>query len=330
MDNKNYTYKICKNLANIRLDKMLVELLKGDLSSEDMPTRVKLQSMIENDLVKVNGFVIKQPSYKTKENDEIVVFFQKVKDAASVTAQEMKIDIVYQDEYLAVINKQAGLVVHPGAGNLDNTLANGLVYLFGDKLSSVNGDFRPGIIHRLDKDTTGLMVVAKGDFAHNHLSSQLASREMKRVYNALIWGVMNPSSGTIYGNITRSSRDHTRMQVVLHGGKEAVTHYETAEVFCNGSFSLVECKLETGRTHQIRVHFSHNRHSLVGDQTYGHNNRKISSGKFSSDLTSLLNNFTRQALHSKKISFRHPKTEEIMSFSCEMPEDMLNLIKLMK
>jgi 23S rRNA pseudouridine1911/1915/1917 synthase len=244
--------------------------------------------------------------------------------------QAIALDIVYEDNDLLVINKPAGLTVHPGAGNPDMTLANALLAHCGDSLSGIGGVARPGIVHRIDKDTTGLLVAAKNDAAHLALSAQLADRSLSRTYLALVWGEPSPGKGTITGNIDRSFSNRQKMAVVNKGGRPAVTHYEVVSSLQSPVVSLVQCKLETGRTHQIRVHFAHIGHPLVGDPLYGApaaSKLNSKAGKTLPDAAKkALLSFERQALHAKKIGFIHPTTGKAMQFECELPEDMKRLI----
>jgi 23S rRNA pseudouridine1911/1915/1917 synthase len=230
-------------------------------------------------------------------------------------AQPIPLSIVFEDEYLLVIDKPAGLVVHPGAGHHDGTLVNALLAYCGDQLSGIGGVRRPGIVHRLDKDTSGLMVAAKTDAAHRGLSAQLADRSLSRTYRAIVWGTPTPVAGRIDAPIGRSPNNRRKMAVVRHGGREAVTLYSTiARV--GGKASLIECKLMTGRTHQIRVHMASSGHPLVGDPLYG---RARGDG-------SALARFPRQALHATAIAFLHPIDGREMSFVSEPPDDFRNLI----
>ena len=304
------------HLINIRLDKALAEI--ADIS------RTKAAAAIRDEKVKINGVINADVKYKMQENDEVSVSLDPVIEQ-ELKAADIPINIVYEDDDLIVINKQAGLTVHPGAGNHQDTLVNALVHLYGKELSSIGGEERPGIVHRLDKDTSGLMMVAKNDTAHEKLSGDIASRDVKRTYTALVWGNINPDSGTITTNIGRNPKERTRMTVVEYpNGKIATTHYKTIQSF--GYISMVECRLETGRTHQIRIHMSHIGHSVVGDQTYGNNARKINSHYTDEKKTALVN-FQRQALHSSKLEFDHPMTGERMVFESPLPDDMKMLIE---
>ena len=303
------------HLINIRLDKALAEL--ADIS------RTKAAAAIRDSKVQINNVINVDVKYKMQANDEVCVSLDPVIEH-EIKAADIPIDIVYEDDDLLVINKQAGLTVHPGAGNHQDTLVNALVHIYGKQLSSLGGEERPGIVHRLDKDTSGLMVVAKNDAAHEKLSSDIASRDVKRIYTALVWGNINPDSGTITTNIGRSPKDRTRMTVVDYpNGKIATTHYETIQSF--GYISMVECRLQTGRTHQIRIHMSHIGHSVVGDQTYGNNMRKINS-HYDGEKKEVLVGFKRQALHSSRLEFEHPTTGELMVFESELPDDIKGLI----
>ncbi|KAJ6645017.1 Bifunctional methyltransferase, partial [Pseudolycoriella hygida] len=294
-------YILPQRLSGFRLDKALVHLI-------NKTSRSQIQKIINDLQVKVNDLIISYSDFKVKENDVITV---ELKKTAALTMQEadIKLDIFYEDEDLIVINKAAGMAVHPGNGNHQDTLVNALLH-YTRSLSSIGGWERPGIVHRLDKDTTGLMVIAKNNFAHVHLADQIQSRKLIRKYKALIWGVINPLHGIIKNNIGRSRTDRQKMTILKFGGKEAITHYSTEEIFFNGLVSMVECKLATGRTHQIRVQLSHLRHSIVGDQIYGNNSRKINYSP--PIIQKKLVDFKRQALHSWYITSKW----KIIGISC--------------
>jgi 23S rRNA pseudouridine1911/1915/1917 synthase len=320
----NYNFTLPGNLGHYRLDKALF-ILTSEAS------RNKIQHAIKDGKVKVNDLIISDSSFKVKENDIISIILEQPK-AAEMLGADINLDIVYEDQDLIVINKQAGLTVHPGANNYQDTLSNALLF-YSDSLSDIGGLERPGIVHRLDKDTSGLMVVAKNNFAHESLAAQITTRQLARKYKALVWGVVNPQAGIIKNNIARSNHNRKKMTIVASGGKEAITHYNTAEILLNGLISMVECKLETGRTHQIRVQLSKQGNSVVGDQVYGNNNRKINNCSqllHSEELQLKLNLFRRQALHSYYISFTHPITMEFLEFTIELPQDMLNLLEAIK
>lgn len=282
----------------IRIDSYLEEIL--DIS------RSKIQKMIDNDLVRVNGKVIKA-SYKVNIDDKID--YEYLVENREIEAEDIPLDIVYEDSYVIVVNKQNNLVVHPAPGNYNGTLVNALMYHF-NKLSSLNGAARPGIVHRIDQDTTGLLMVAKDDKTHEFLQEQLKNKTSHRVYWALVWGVINNDTGTIDAPIGRSLNDRKKMMVTSKNSKEAVTHFKVLKRFKNAT--LVELKLETGRTHQIRVHMDYIGCPVVNDPVYG--KRK------------LIDN-TGQCLHAKELGFIHPKTKEMMIFNSELPScftDILN------
>lgn len=312
---KNYNFVLAKSCNNQRLDKVIQHLV-GNIS------RTRIQKAIDGGLVKVNKLIISDSNTQVKTNDLIFVHLPEP-ESLHMTATNIALDIIFEDHDLIVINKPAGLTVHPGAGNYRDTLANGLLY-YTNSLSDIGGLIRPGIVHRLDKDTSGLMVVAKNNLAHVNLARQIETRQLVRRYQAVIWGVMNPLSGTIKANIGRSKADRKKMAILRSGGKPATTYYHTRQIFLSSAASLIECKLETGRTHQIRVHLSGRGHSLVGDQTYGHNNHQI---KPAQAALAGLADFKRQALHSWYISFSHPVSNNILEFSSALPADISQLIE---
>ncbi|WP_347939145.1 RluA family pseudouridine synthase [Rickettsia oklahomensis] len=310
-------YSVPHELNDIRLDKALSLLLKN-------VSRNQIQKAIKDLQVLVNDVIISDPDVLVKEND-IILFSFKEPEELKIEAANIALDIIYENDDLIVINKAAGMTVHPGAGHHNDTLVNALLH-YTKNLSDIGSSERPGIVHRLDKDTTGLMVVAKNNKAHMLLANQIEQRQVIRKYKALIWGVINPLEGVIKNNVGRSRSDRQKMTILKYGGKEAVTHYKTLELFYGGTISMVECKLSTGRTHQIRVQLSHLKHSVVGDQTYGNNNRKVTHSP--PELKAKLIDFKRQALHSWYLSFTHPTSNEIMEFSCKLPSDMEEIISL--
>lgn len=306
------------HISNIRIDKALAEL--SGIS------RTKIAAAVTNGTVTVNGKVILDLKHKLQENDEVELNIISA-PRPEIVATDIPINIIFEDDDIIIINKQAGLTVHPGAGNHTDTMVNALVNHYGKSLSSLGGEERPGIVHRLDRDTTGLIVVAKNDTSHAQLSQDIAARNVKRIYTSLVWGNITPDSGTIETYINRSTRDRTRMMVTDYpNGKVAITHYTSIRSF--GYISMVECKLETGRTHQIRVHMSHLGHSVVGDQTYGHNTRKIMQ-YYSGEKGEVLKDFKRQALHSTKLEFNHPITKKLMTFEAPLPEDIQKIIDVL-
>ncbi|MEQ8387445.1 MAG: RluA family pseudouridine synthase [Alphaproteobacteria bacterium] len=301
-----------------RLDKVLAD--RTALS------RNRLKSLISGGLVFVNGRKIADPSYLVKPGTELVVRVP-VPIAATPAAETIALDIVYEDAALIVINKPAGLVVHPAAGNTNGTLVNALLAHCGAELSGIGGVKRPGIVHRLDKDTSGLILVAKTDEAHVRLAAQFSAHTIERSYTALVWGVPGPLSGEIHGNIGRSPTHRKKMAVVTRGGKPALTHYTTERSF-DTLASLVTCRLATGRTHQIRVHMAHLGHPVIGDPLYGRVPKWASRARGARETAILarLRAFPRQALHARTLGFRHPTSDELCRFSSELPHDFNGLI----
>ena len=286
--------KANKELANLRLDKALTILLEG-------VSRSKIQSHLENGLILVNGKQEKS-SYRITENDIITIedFPSEVSD---LNAEDIPLDIVYEDDDVMVINKPKGLVVHPGAGNEEHTLANALKF-HSDNLSTLNGEFRPGIVHRIDKDTAGLLIVAKNDTAHAFLSNQLSDHTLGRKYYALVLGVIPENEGKIIAPIGRDQKFRQKMAVDLLRGKEAETDFKVIERLKDTT--LVECSLKTGRTHQIRVHMAYINHPVIGDPVYGKGNRKAYDDG--------------QLLFAHELHFIHPRTKKEMTFSVDLPD----------
>jgi 23S rRNA pseudouridine1911/1915/1917 synthase len=310
-----------------RLDKFLA-LCCTDLS------RTRLQDLIDTEQVTINGKVTKTSSLKVKAGDAITVVVPPPVDDTP-RAENIPLDIIYEDEHLLVINKPAGLVVHPAAGHFQGTLVNALLYHCGDSLSGIGGVRRPGIVHRLDKDTSGLMMVAKHDKAHKGLSAQLADRSLSRTYTAFVWGTPLPRMGVVDEPIGRHATNRLKMAINrTHTGREARTHYELGESFGNEFASGVFCHLETGRTHQVRVHMNHLGHPLIGDPLYGMQPTgraaNLRKGGWSEEAIDYIYNFPRQALHAARIEFIHPITDEEMSFECDLPEDMEALYNHLK
>lgn len=284
---------------NERIDKYLSSKLDDNFS------RAKIQKLIDEELILVNDKVIKS-SYKVS-NGDVILITDKEEDM-SVKPEKMDIDIVYEDDDVMVINKKSGVVVHPAPGNYSGTLVNGLMYLSKD-LSHVNGEFRPGIVHRIDKDTSGLLIVAKNDKAHRILAEELKEKKIKRKYISLVSGVINHDIGEIDAPIGRDPSDRKKMCVTSTNSKDAITHFRVLERYKNAS--LIECELETGRTHQIRVHMKYINHPVINDPVYGKSNH----GEFG------------QLLHAKEITFTHPTTKEVMTFSCEVPEEFNKILE---
>lgn len=319
---KNFEFEVAENEAGMRLDKFLTVKMTEF-------TRSKIQNLIEeNQVLNQQNQAVTGSSQKIKSGEKFFVTIPDPKPS-HLEAKEIPFEIIFEDDDLLVINKPAGLTVHPGSGNQSDTLVNALLFTHRNKLSQINGEFRPGIVHRLDKDTSGLMLVAKNDFSHQILSEKLKNREIKRSYLAFIYGVMSKGRGRIESNIVRSRINRLKMRVAKIHGRVAITNYETKEVFLAGFASLVECGLETGRTHQIRLHMESQKHSLIGDQLYN-SCKKNAPKDLDEDTKILIKNFPRQALHSYRISFSHPRTNQEMSFEIDLPEDLKSLARCLK
>ena len=281
-------------------------------------SRTRLKALIEEGHVSLNGKPTTTPTFKVQAGQSFTVFVPAVAPP-SLEGQEMDLEILYEDSDILVVNKPAGLVVHPGAGNADMTLVNGLIAHGGDSLSGIGGVGRPGIVHRLDKGTSGLMVVAKNDYAHQGLTSQFADRSLSREYLAFVWGAPNPLEGTVDKPIGRSPHNRQKMAVRPHGGKDAITHYKTVEMFGRDA-SLVKCRLQTGRTHQIRVHMTHINVPLLGDPLYGSVPKRVSP-ILRTEIEALLTP-ERPALHAYRLKLRHPRTNKALSFEVPLPQDL--------
>ena len=290
-------------------------------------SRSRIQKLISEKKILVNEKATK-PGYRIKVNDKITVEIPPLKELKA-EPQNIPINIVYEDKDLLVVNKEAGMVVHPAPGNYDRTLVNALLCHCQD-LSGIQGILRPGIVHRLDKGTSGLLVVAKNDFSHNHLSGQLKKREIHREYHTITWGNLGLDKGTIEATIGRALTDRKRMKVTAVRGREAVTEYEVLERFklCD----LLRIKLKTGRTHQIRVHLSFMGHPVLGDPDYGGRQKWISgiSPAHRNFCNHLLKLIDHQALHAKKLGFTHPRTEEYVEFETELPQDFSGVLQELK
>lgn len=285
---------------NKRIDLYLNEEL-------DEISRSAIQKLIEKGNVKVNNREVNK-NYKLREGDTIEVEIPEP-EGINIEAENIPLNILYEDDDLIVVNKPQNMVVHPAPGHYSGTLVNGLMYHCGDNLSGINGVLRPGIVHRIDKDTSGVLVIAKSDLAHRELSRQLAEHSMTRVYNAIVYNGFEADEGTVSTLIGRSQNDRKKMAVLKSGGRNAVTHYKVLKRM--GKFTLVELKLETGRTHQIRVHMAHIGHPLLGDPVYGPKKQIF--------------NLQGQVLHAKVLGFIHPRTKEYMEFSTDLPEYFIKL-----
>lgn len=307
-----------------RFDKAVAEAVK-----DQMVSRAQVQKALKADLVLLADTPIKEWPL----DRDVITLTMKIEapQHQGVKAEPIDLDIIYEDDFVLVINKPTGLVVHPGAGNWSGTLVNGLVSYLGEDVTEVGDETRPGLVHRLDKETTGLMVVAKTEEARLHLSHQLAEREMGRIYTAICWGTPPLPQMTFDAPIGRHSRERLKM-AVTNRGRDAVTHMHRKAVMAGGLLSLVECQLETGRTHQIRVHMNHAGFPLVGDPLYGIQQTsaraRSKAHKLSEDQMDALLSFPRQALHAREIHFIHPDTEEEMSFEAPLPDDLQALLNL--
>ena len=293
-------------------------------------SRTKLQNLIHEGCVKLNNRLIYETSKKVKEKDEIEIIFPLPKETL-IKPYKMSLNILYDDDEIIIINKSSGVVVHPGAGNYEKTIVNGLLYKYKNNLSNVGGKLRPGIVHRIDKDTSGIIVVAKNDNAHISLSKQFSAHTIKRTYEALVWGSLRPKNGKINEKISRSFKNRQVMAVRKDKGKEAITNYKTLEIFQNlnlPKISLLECNLETGRTHQIRVHMNFKGNPILGDKTYGRSKKKFR--KIDLDIEKKINTFNRQALHAKSLGFTHPKTGKEIYFQADRPKDFETLVKSLR
>ncbi|HYD65823.1 RluA family pseudouridine synthase [Azospirillum sp.] len=316
-----HTVAVPPEAAGDRLDKVLAAAVP-DLS------RSRAQALLEQGHVRSDGRTITDASQRVKPGQTFEVLVPAAEPAVP-EAQEIPLTVVHEDADVLVLDKPPGLVVHPAAGNADGTLVNALLAHCGDSLSGIGGVRRPGIVHRLDKDTSGLMVVAKNDRAHHALTEQFSDRSLSRTYQALVWGVPSPKQGRIEGNIGRHPTDRKRMAVLESGGKHAATRYRVLRAF-GRTAALVECTLETGRTHQIRVHMAHIGHPVVGDPLYGRGRAARAGGAHASNAPEpqrgALVGFPRQALHAVGIAFRHPASGESVRFGVGLPADIADLI----
>ena len=293
-------------------------------------TRSHLKKLIESKQVKLNNVTISSPSRKVKYKDQIKINLIN-KNEKDIIPKKIDLKIIFEDEDILIINKPKGMVVHPGAGNFKNTLVNALLYKYKKNLSDINGALRPGIVHRIDKETSGLLVIAKNNLAHAKLGIQFSDHSIKRKYLCLTWGVVRPLNGRINTLITRDKKNRQLMTVSDINGKKAVTNYKTLKVFNIKDIpkiSLIECELETGRTHQIRVHLKYKGSSLLGDKQYGKKNIKFR--KINNEFFIKLNKLSGQALHAKALEFSHPKTKKWMSFDSDLPDGFKKILNLLE
>ena len=305
-----------------RLDIILAKLIP-DL------TRSNLKKIIELKQVKVNNFVEKSPSKKLKTDDVVEINLIPTEEI-KILPTKIKLDIVHEDNDVLIVNKPAGMVVHPGAGNYKKTLVNALIYKYKNELSNINGITRPGIVHRIDKETSGLLVVAKNNKAHSNLGKQFSDHTIQRTYQALAWGVLRPLNGRIETLIGRSRKNRQLMSVTEITGIKSITNYKTLKIFNIKDIpkiSFLECRLETGRTHQIRVHMAYKGNPLLGDQQYGKKNLKFK--KINEDFEDKIKVLNRQALHAKNLGFIHPTSKELIIFESKLPKDFKKILDLL-
>ena len=295
-------HKLVCAQSGVRLDKFIAD-------SEIGISRSAAAELIKNNLALVNGKAVNK-NYKLSEGDTVAVSVPEPV-AYEAKAENIPLDIVYEDSDLLVVNKPKGMVVHPAAGNYDGTLVNALLYHCGDSLSGINGVLRPGIVHRIDKDTSGLLIVAKNDFAHTSLAEQIKEHSFTREYEAVVFGCLKDDAGTVDAPIGRNPNDRKKMCVTPNNSRNAVTHYSVINRY--KGYTHIKCRLETGRTHQIRVHLAYIGHPVAGDTVYGVKNEKV--------------NFEGQCLHARKIGFIHPRSGEYLEFCSDLPDYFSNFLK---
>lgn len=317
---EHYRFSADPGQSLLRIDKFLCDRLEN-------ASRTRIQNAANAGNILVNNYTVK-PSYKIKPGDIVQVVLPTPPREIELIPEDIPLNIVYEDEDVLVVNKKAGMVVHPAYGNYTGTLVNALMWHFMDLPLFNTGESRPGLVHRLDKNTSGILVIAKNEYALNRLSKQFYDRTTDRRYNALVWGIPDPPEGTITGNVGRNVKDRKIMQVFKDDteGKTAITHYKVLENF--GYISLIECKLETGRTHQIRVHFSHIKHPLFNDEEYGGDQilKGTTFTKYQQFIKNCFKLLPRQALHAKSLAFNHPVTGKRLFFDSDLPDDMVQVI----
>ncbi|MDP4208484.1 MAG: RluA family pseudouridine synthase [Bacteroidota bacterium] len=318
---EHFRFTADRGQSLLRVDKFLSARIENS-------TRTKVQNAADSGNIFVNGKPVKS-NYKVKPLDVVTVVMPHPRREIELIPQDIPINIIYEDDDLLMVNKNPGMVVHPGYGNYTGTLVNALAFHLKDNPLFAAGDMRPGLVHRIDKDTSGILVVAKNELAMNKLASQFFHRTTDRKYIALVWGDLKEDEGTITGNIGRNPRDRKQMYVFEDGsdGKHAVTHYKVLERL--GYVNLVECKLETGRTHQIRVHFKYIGHPLFNDELYGGSEilKGTTFSKYKQFVQNCFKILPRQALHAKSLAFEHPASGKWMSFDSDLPDDMQQVIE---
>ncbi len=316
MTNQTQNYHVRENQHGTRLDRFLISTVEG-------VSRTYLQKLIRSGEVTVNDKVAKQPSYQLQHGDRVCLTLPAPRPLDTLQPEKIALDILYEDSHLIVLNKPARMLVHPANGVNVGTLVNALLAHCSTDLSGIGGIERPGIVHRLDKDTSGILVVAKTDVVHRGLSVQFERHSITRQYIAVVCGMLTKTTGTVDAQIARSRRDRRRMTTVETGGRHAVTHYEVLETY--PKFALMQLTLETGRLHQIRVHLQHIGHPVAGDTIYGGEQRALNDAD-TSQLKQALTQLKRQALHACLLGFVHPATDENLTFSAPMPKDIQQLV----
>ena len=318
---EHFNFSVDKGQGMLRIDKWLTNRM-------EKVSRNRIQSAADAGNILVNGKSVKS-NYKVKPQDVISIVLPYPRRELEIIPEKIPLNILFEDEDVIVLNKEAGMVVHPGHGNYTGTLVNALTYHLKDVPLFQTGDMRAGLVHRIDKNTSGILVIAKNEFAHAYIAKQFFDHTTKRVYTALVWGNMEEEEGTIVGNVARSTKDRLKMAVYPEGdqGKHAVTHYKVLERL--GYVNLIECRLETGRTHQIRVHMEFMKHPLFNDERYGGD--QILKGTTFSKYKQFVNNCfetcPRHALHARSLGFVHPRTKQEMYFESELPSDMKQLLE---
>ena len=320
---KKINLKVKEKNKNLRID-VFIRNNNKEIS------RTRIKNLILDKKLKLNNKIIIDPAKKINLGDNIKLIIPEPKKS-SLKPYKYKLDIIFEDDDLIVLNKPSGIVMHPGAGNFDNTIVNALVNYDKNSLSNIGDELRPGIVHRIDKNTSGLVVIAKNNYTHENLSLQFSRHSITRIYQLLVWGRIRPSKGKIETLITRSSKNRQLMTVSNTKGKKAITNYKTIELFENRNIptlSLLECKLETGRTHQIRVHMNYVGNSIVGDDKYKKKFKKIKH--INPLLEAKIVNLKRQFLHAKTIGFIHPKKNKEMIFNSILPQELEIIIKMLR
>jgi len=318
-DNVFYTSPVLQGLTGVRIDKFIAE-------SFSQFSRSQVQRLIESGCVFADDLLITDKNFKTRIGDIYQIILPEPEEAIPV-AQDIPLDILYEDTDLIVINKPAGMTVHPAAGCSRDTLVNALLYHCKGSLSGIGGVARPGIVHRIDRNTSGILVVAKNDITHRGLAEQFFIHSIERTYYAVVYNIANPLNGVIDANLARSPYDRKKMAIVKTGGKTAITHYQTVETYKSAA-SLIKCNLETGRTHQIRVHLSSIGCHLIGDDVYVQPRKN--SVLLPAEIKNYVNSFPRQALHAFSLGFIHPKTNQELYFEADYPDDMKELLKKLR